>query len=180
MGRLDSATVAACEATLASSPKITDKDAISRVIMANAIGHGDTRGWERLVRRHLNEIGQSDPDLLLPYARALSKQGVSRSREVIKWSNLAMERSSIWTGDAYLSRVGQLHSLRTHAAMDLWSAAVERRVADPEKEAEEDGYRQTARQFAKEWYDFALASGQSPITAQALCASAAGTADYCK
>jgi len=182
MGRLTDEQIACLEASLAAADKQTDKDKISRVLMANAWSKGDFRSWEALVKRHLEEIDQSDPDLCYKYALYLSKKGPGRAWGVIKWADTALENRSQWVGATYKSRVYNLYKLRASAAEDLWKAAEEKHAAAPTddtKKAVEDARGQT-KTFAREWYEYAKSAGKDTTKALQLCISAAGTAEFCE
>ena len=74
----------------------------------------DNGEWARLMRRHLEEIDRSDPDMCFKYALHLSKnRGTSSAYGVIRWSESALERKSRWSGPTYTRRVYDLHKLRS-------------------------------------------------------------------
>jgi hypothetical protein len=182
LGKLNDGQIACLEGSYASAPKQTDKDKISRLLMANAYGKGDTRSWEKLIKRHLEEIDQSDPDLCYKYALHLSKGGAGRAPGVIRWSNVALENRTVWTGDTYVSRVSALYKLRAAAAQSIWKAAEEEYAKNPSEDLKkkvEDSRNQT-KVFAREWYEYMKSAGKDTTTALQLCISAAGTKDYCE
>ena len=72
LGKLTKGQINCLEERLNKESKQTSKDKISRILMANAYASGDKRTWENLVKRHLDQIDQSDPDLCYKYARHLS------------------------------------------------------------------------------------------------------------
>lgn len=136
------------------------------------------------MKRHLNSIDRSDPNLCFKYAKHLSKGGVSRAHGVIKWADYALENKSRWSGSTYTSRVYALYQLRAEAAARIW----EQRTKDlvnassnrDELQAKEEAARSRAKQYAREWLDFAKASGQDIKKPRALCVSAAGSKKFCE
>lgn len=182
LGRMSRGQIDLCEEALSAAPRMTDKDKISRVLMVNAFAKGDKATWERLVKRHLDEIDQSDPELCYKYAVHLSKGGANRANGVIRWANVALENRTVWQGDTYTSRVYTLYKLRAAAAQQLWQAAEKTHANDPSdasrKKAED--FRAQTKVLAREWYEYAKVAGKDTTTALQLCMSAAGTADYCE
>ena len=73
------------------SLKLTDKDKISRVLISDAKARGDQADWERLMKRHLEKIDRSDPNMWLMYSIHLHKRGVGKSTQVIRCSGYALE-----------------------------------------------------------------------------------------
>lgn len=159
----------------------TSKDKLSRLLMADADAKGDTEAWERLLKRHLTDISRADPDLCFVYALALSKKGIEYGEEVIRWADYALENKQKWTGDIYKKRLYDLYRLKSEAAGELWRDAEQNLIADPtdENDAKTNMYRGKAKNYAREWLDYARASGQKTDRALALCLSAAGTMAAC-
>jgi hypothetical protein len=182
MGRLSEPQVNCLEGELAAAAKMTDKGKISRVLMVNAFARGDKKEWERLVKRHLDEINQSDPDLCYKYALHLSKKGVGSSHGVIRWAEVAHENRTVWTGPTYTSRVYSLHKLKSAAAQKLWQRAESKHSSAPSDEtgANVDKYRNETKVYARAWYEYAKQAGKDTTKALQLCMSAAGTSDYCE
>jgi hypothetical protein len=182
LGKLTDGQTTCLEGAYAAATKPTDKDKISRILMANAYSKGDTKTWEKLIKRHLEEIDQSDPDLCYKYAVFLSKGGAPRATGVIRWSNVALENRTVWTGDTYVTRVSGLYKLRAAAAQSIWKAAEDAHAAAPtddtKKKVEES--RNSTKVYAREWYEYCKTAGKDTTTALQLCVSAAGTADYCE
>ena len=106
VGQLGVGRRACLEQRLSGAGSQTDKDKISRVLIIDAEYRGDRADWERLVKRHLNEISRSDPDLCLSYAHYLSS--TKRYTSVIKWSEYALENKQKWSGNAYVKKVNSL------------------------------------------------------------------------
>lgn len=182
LGKLSDGTIACLEKNYASAPKQTDKNKISRVLMANAYSKGDTAAWEKLMKRHLEEVDQSDPDLCYKYAMHLSKGGAGRASGVIKWANAALENRTVWTGDTYQTRVSSLYKLRAAAAQSQWKAAEDENAKSPSDSAKKrvDETRNQTKVLSREWYEYLKAAGKDTTIAMQLCVSAAGTKDYCE
>ncbi len=182
MGKLSPEQIACLDGALSAADKQTDKDKLSRVLMANSWAAGDHRSWETQVKRHLEEIDQSDPDLCYKYALFLSKKGAGRAWGVIKWSDVALENRTRWVGETYKSRVFNLYKFRASAAQDLWKAAEEKHASAPtdatRKEVEDA--RGRTKTFAREWYEYAKEAEKDTTSALQLCISAAGTAEFCE
>ena len=152
----------------------TTKDKVSRVLLVNAYAY-NTKDWAKLVKRHLDEVDRSDPDIAYLYAFYLYNNDKADSDEVIDWTETALERRDVWTGDVYVSRVYGLMRLRSMAGLSLWQLAEEKRIAgDKSKSPEQlDQLRNRAKTFAREWVDFAKASGRSSEQPMELCLSVA-------
>ena len=76
MGKLSVGQTQCLESSYSAAAKQTDKDDISRLLMTNAYSKGDKRTWEKLVKRHLDEVDQSDPNICYKYASYLAKKGL--------------------------------------------------------------------------------------------------------
>jgi hypothetical protein len=182
LGKLSEGQVACLNGRLQTDAKMTDKDKVSRVIMANAWAKGDKKGWEKQAKYHLEEIDQSDPDLCYKYALRLAGSGVGRASGAIHWADVALENRTVWTGDEYVSKVYGLYKMRAVAAQEMWKAAEAAHVAAPTDDTKKkmEDARNLTKVYAREWYEYAKASGKDKVPAQQLCMSAAGTADYCE
>ncbi len=185
MGKLSSGQVACLEKRVLGTKTQTTKDKISRVLLSNAEGSGNRKEWERLMRRHLEEIDRSDPNLCFKYALHLSRGGVGRAWGVIKWSDYALENKTQWSGTTYKSRVYSLNQLKAEAAMKLWQDANDKLIeAGGDNRdalaANEEKLRGMSKDFAREWLDYARASGQDTKEPMSLCVSAAGSKKYCE
>lgn len=182
LGKLTDDLIQCLEVRLANAPKMTDKKKISALLMADAWAKGNKEQWEVLVKRHLDEIDQSDPDLCYKYALHLSRQGPGRASGVIRWANVALENRMVWIGETYTSRVFSLYKVRAAASQSLWQQAEEEHKAAPTDETREkvEKYRNMTKVNAREWYEYARDAGKDSSTALQLCMSAAGTADYCE
>lgn len=169
------------EASYAAASTQTTKDKISRVLMVNAYAY-NTRTWASLVSRHLEEVDQSDPDIAYLYAFYLYNTDKAEAEEVVRWTETALERRDIWTGNVYVSRVYGLMRLRAVAANAVWELAEKERAdsgSSPEVLDRIEKNRNRTKTFAREWVDFAKVSGRSVKEPLALCLSAANLAKAC-
>ena len=184
MGRLTPVQISCLEETLTTRPPQTTKDKISRVLLINADASNNRAEWARLLRRHLNEIDRSDPDLCFQYAIYLAGGGVSRAQRVIRWADYALENKSRWMGDTFQSRVFDLYRLKAQAGNRLWEQSTVdlNNAADNREELiqQESRARGRAKTFALDWLDFARATGQDSTQAMSLCVSVAGNRNYCR
>ena len=155
------------EASYAASDVQTTKDKISRMLLVNAYAYS-TKDWAVLVRRHLDEVDRSDPDIAYLYAFYLHNNDGAESEEVIRWTDVALERRDVWTGDVYVSRVYGLLKLKSIASADAWQAAAEGGDSDSA-----DDLRNRTKTFAREWVDFAKVAGKDTAESIELCLSAA-------
>ena len=152
------------------------------LLLADAESKGDLERWQALMLRHLDEISRADPDLCYAYARHLSKKGVAEGEEVIRWADYALENKQRWSGEMYKKRVYSLYKLRAEAANELWKDAEQNLIADPtdENDAKTLRWRGKAKDYSREWLDYAEASELDPGRALAICVSAAGTKSACE
>lgn len=184
MGKLKDGQKACLEEKIRGSGTITQKDKISRVLLINAEASGSKKEWERLAKRHLEDIDRSDPNLCFKYAQHLSRGGVGRAWGVIKWADYALENKSQWSGTTYKTRVYALYQLKAEAAMKLWEDANEKLVdAGGDRDewaAKEQKYRGMAKDYSREWLDYARASSQDTKKPMSLCVSAAGSKKFCQ
>ena len=170
-GALSEDEKACLEKHYAQVPSQTTKDKISRVLMVNGYAYS-TQVWLDLVHRHLDEVDRSDPDIAYLYAYHIFNNTPERSPEVVAWTEVALERKDVWTGDQFVSRVYGLMKLRTTAAVHLWKTA-EEAAAKSGDLAESEAARTTVKSYAREWMDFARVAGRSTDEAAAMCISAA-------
>lgn len=182
IGTLTAENQACLETKITLSSKQTERDKVSRVLMANADGNGDINEWMRLTSRHLEEIDRSDPDICFRYALTLSRTGtLEDGDEVMRWIDYALENKQNWEGPTYMARVYNLLRLRAETATRQWIDAEQdyqdERSDDTMALAEE--YRGLAKNTAREWLDYAKVSSQSTDRAYALCQAAAGSPNFC-
>jgi len=182
MGQLSNGQIECLEARIVSTSRMTEKDKVSRVLIMDAETKGNRAKWEALMKRHLEEIDRSDPDLCFKYAVFLSRKGVGRAHGVIRWADYALENKSRWSGGTFVSRVYALNKLKAEGANRIWQSAEEAYVADrsDENEAKAQKYRDLTKVYAREWLDYARSSSQDTKNAMALCVSAAGNRQYCE
>lgn len=181
MGQLGPERRKCLEGSLAGAGAQTQKNKISRVLLSDAEARADKADWERLMKRHLEDIDRSDPNLCMKYAIHLSRGGVSRSHGVIKWADYALDNKQQWTGATYTKNVNNLYKLRAVAAKRLWEDAEAKFVADrnDENEGAAAKFRGQAKDYAREWLDYARASGSDTKEPLGLCVSAAGNKEFC-
>ncbi len=182
MGSLSTAQTKCLEGRLTTESLQTTKAKISLVLINNAEGKGDKTEWERLVKRHLEDIDRSDPDLCYKYSLQLSRGGAGRATGVIRWADYSLENKAKWTGNTYKSRVYALERLKTEAANKLWQDAEATYTTEhtDENEAKSTKYRGMTKDYAREWLDYAKASTQDTKAAMEYCVSAAGTTAFCE
>lgn len=177
VGALDEAQKGCLEQRYADVKVQTTKDKISRVLLVNAYAYS-TKYWAQLARRHLDEVDRSDPDIAYLYAFYLYNTDKKNAEEVIKWTEVALERRDVWSGDVYVSRVYGLYKLRSFAANARWSEA-EDRTARGETGLNTDKLRNEVKVYSREWLDFAKVAGRDTTESAALCLSAAMKALAC-
>jgi hypothetical protein len=184
MGRLRPEQTSCLEAAIEAGGSQTTKDKMSRVLLINADASNNRTEWARLIRRHLNLIDRSDPDLCFQYAIYLAGGGVSRAERVIRWADYALENKTRWSGTTFQSRVFDLHRLKAQAGNRLWEQTTVdlNNAADNREELIqlEARARGRAKTFALDWLDFARATGQESSQAMSLCVSVAGNRNYCR
>jgi hypothetical protein len=180
-GELTPELAACLETRLTDEKQQTTKDKISRLLMVNADTKGDVAEWTHLAARHLEDIDRSDPDLCFKFALVLSRGGIEDADLVLKWSDYALENKHQWEGPTYMSRVYNLLRLRAETATRLWHDAEADFIDDRSEENAEtaERYRGQAKDFAREWLDYARTSAQPVDRAVAICESAAGNASFC-
>jgi hypothetical protein len=182
LGSITQGQAACLENRLKTERLQTTRSQISRILLINAESAGDSASWEVLMARHLEEIDRSDPDMCFRYAIHLFRSDIDSQEESIKWSGYALENKQNWEGDAFIKKVSGLYKLRAESAAKLWQHAEGLYSTEPTGENEEMAreYRGLAKDFAREWLDYARASGIPTERAFNMCVAAAGTADFCK
>jgi len=170
------------EGRLAGGAAQTQKNKISRVLIADAEGRRDQADWERLMKRHLEDIDRSDPNLCFKYSIHLSRGGAARAHGVIRWADYALENKSSWKGASYTRNVYGLYKLRGQAANRLWQSAEKKFVADRSdvNKGKAERYRDMTKNYSREWLDYAKASSQDTKAPLALCVSASGNREFCE
>lgn len=102
---------------------------------------------------------------------------------MIKWSEAALANKHQWSGGEFKKNVNALYGMRASAANQLWMDADAKLTSEntPENKSKAENYRGQAKNFAKEWLDYARASGQSTKAAMSLCVSATqGDVGFCQ
>lgn len=177
-GALTDAQKDCLEAAYGRADQQTAKNKISRVLLVNAYAYS-TSYWAQLMQRHLDEVERSDPDLA--YLWAFYKYNTEpdvNADEVVQWTETALERKDVWTGDVFVSRVYGLMKLRAIAASRMWQTAEEKRAAGASNDGI-DELRNNAKTYAREWVDFAAVSGRDTEESLAVCLAAATQAKAC-
>ena len=169
MGQLSDEQISCLEKRINSNEPLTEKRKVSRVLINNAQTKGDQSSWEKIVKRHLENLDQSDPNLCFAYAIYVSRKGTSYATQVIRWSDKALENKNQFSSGAdFTKKVYQLYKLRTMAAQKLWLEA--EATKDQEKITK---YKGMTKDYSREWLDYAKASKQSIKEPFSLCVSAA-------
>jgi hypothetical protein len=181
IGQLSNDDVRCLETRIAQDALQTQRDKVSRVLMVNAEGRGDMAEWMTLAARHLEVVDRSDPDLCFRYALLLARGEVEDAEVALRWADYALENKHVWQGPAYKQRVYALLGLRADLAARLWLDAEQTYVEDRSDEAEAlaSRWRGGAKDFAREWLDYARVSGQATAQPGVLCRSAAGNDGFC-
>ncbi len=181
MGKLSDAEIRCLDKQLRDAERMTVKDKISRVLLADAWAKQDEHRWEGVARRQLEEIDRSDPDMCYKFALYLSGKGPDRMDEALKWANVALENRSMWTGDLHVKRVYSLYKLKALAAQKNWGYLEDQLAKSPSVEAEDAvrEMRNLTKTLSREWLEYARSAGKDPTVAMNLCVSAAGTSGFC-
>jgi len=171
-GSLSDDEIDCLEAGFDKATKQTDRSKISRVLVANAMVT-DTDEWMRLVRRHLDEVEQSDPDISYLYATHLFNQDDPDYAAVIKYADLAWDRrADRWEGKTFTTRSHHLLRLKALARVKAWESAEENAVGgNDDKKALAEKRKVEAHAAAREWLDFDRASEFSWKEAAHVCVS---------
>lgn len=181
VGQLTNNDLSCLETRIAQDTLQTLRDKVSRVLMVNAEGRGDMAEWMTLAARHLEVIDRSDPDLCFRYALLLARGEVEDAEVALRWADYALENKHVWQGPAYKQRVYALLGLRADLASRLWLDAEQTYVEERGDDAEvlASRWRGGAKDFSREWLDYARVSGQSTTQPGVLCRSAAGNDGFC-
>ncbi|TVQ89950.1 MAG: hypothetical protein EA397_13395 [Deltaproteobacteria bacterium] len=186
MGKLTDGEIRCLDRTLRESDRQTYKNKVSRVLMADAFAKKNDDRWEAVVRRHLNDIDRSDPDLCYKFAAFMAKRvtnkGPDAADEVMKWADVALENKQVWSGDAYVKRVHNLYKIKAVAAYQKWEWLEAKFKKDPTAEVSKarEESRNEAKNLAREWLAYAKDAGLDQADAYNRCVSAAGTSEFCQ
>jgi hypothetical protein len=181
MGKLKDGEIRCLDDTLKAAELQTFKDKISRVLMSDAWAKQDHHRWEALVRRHLNEVDRSDPNLCYKFSLYLSKASGEFADESMHWIDVALENRRHWSGPTFTRRVNSLRKLKAYAAQKKWQWLEEKYARTPTEEARVDSSkaRNEAKTYAREWLEYAKEAGKDYTQALQLCISASGTEAFC-
>jgi len=182
MGKLTDGEIRCLSKTLIDSERQTHKDKLSRVLMADAYAKKNDDRWETIVRRHLNDIDRSDPDLCYKFSVFMSKKGPQSADEVMKWADVALENKHVWDGSQYVKRVSSLYKVKAVAALRKWEWMEEEYLKAPSEQAtkgKEDA-RNEAKTLAREWLGYLKSASLDQSAAMQVCVSAAGTDAFCQ
>ena len=171
VGRLSAEQTSCLEASLASADALQDKVERSLMLIQNAWS-ADKGAWERLTRRHLSEIDDSDPDLAYRFARVQMRKGAAGAPDVLRWTAAAQKNKTRWTGASYRKNVYDLHKLETMAQQSLWKAS-EQGGGDVASAQE------ATRRAARDWVLFAESADLDANTPLTVCLAAGGERDWC-
>ena len=154
-----------------ASEPVTIRARASTLLITDAQTRGDNNEWERLVKRHLQSIEKSQPDMCLSYALYLSQKGASRASQVIKWSEVALTNKHLWSGDA---RVQKVTPLPTPCVCRQLTVAAMSGTFVKERSAKSKPKRKIGevKPVFRRWLDFARAAGSDTSQALQLCVSA--------
>jgi hypothetical protein len=100
-------------------PDERQKDKISRTLIANAYAAGNDPEWARLVQRHLDEVDNTDADLLYKWVLYLYRPDIKDWHGALAWSDKVLEHQAEWTGDVLKQRLTGLYKVRTGARWKL-------------------------------------------------------------
>ncbi len=182
LGQLSPGQALCLEGRLKTERLQTTKNKISRLMIVNAEVKGDMGEWEVLMHRHLEDIDRSDPDLCMRYAVFLHRQNdLETAEDAVRWADVALENKQLWEGEAHVRKVSGLLRLRAEAAHRLWNAAEQsyRKETTAENDRAVREFRGWAKDYSREWLDYARAAGGKTDTAYQLCRTAAGTESFC-
>lgn len=183
MGQMMPGEAFCLEAAITEDDSLVRNDKRSRLLIANAQARNDQVEWERLVRRHLEKISVGDPDMCLVYAKHHFRLYQADSKvDAIKYANYGLDNKGSLKGSQFVRRVYDLHKIRTMAALDMWKRHDEQYLLKRRAKADEEAerWRNQAKEYAREWLDYAQAASYEVKTAQQACMNAAGTKSYCE
>lgn len=171
-GSLEEQQITCLELGYLNAKTQTDKGKISRVLMANAYV-SNTVEWARLVKRHLDEVEQSDPDITYLYANYLFNKAEPDYRGTVRFADLAYERrADSWEGDTFTIRSHHLLRLRTFARIKLWEEGEKAAMGGSEQaKTRAEELKTQAHASAREWLDFDRVSRESWLRAAEACIS---------
>ena len=98
MGELSASLSSCLEARIRLSSIVTEKDRMSRLLVTNAQVARNTDQWEKLMRRHLEQIDRSDPNMTFAMTAYLFNKGAEFYVEALRWADYAVENRQRWEG----------------------------------------------------------------------------------
>ena len=102
----------------------TEKSKLSLLLINNSFNAKDFTYWENRLRRHLQNIDRSDPDMTLAFSVFLRKKGAEYYEEALSWTDYTMETRQSWSsGNQFVQKSNNLYRLRESFALELWSLA---------------------------------------------------------
>jgi hypothetical protein len=183
MGSLGELRVQCVEERITSSTRQTERDKLSRILLYDAEVRKASEEWADLMKRHLEDIDRSDPDLCFKYAIYLSRNNQDEGYEIIRWINYALENKDKWSAKLYVQRNDALQRLRTTTAYSMWRNSMDQLVdeggVNPELERDAEKFRGWTKEYSREWLQYARNAGRDTHKAMQICSSAAGTSTYC-
>ena len=126
--------------------------------------------WENQLRRHLQNIDRSDPDMTLAFSVFLRKKGAEYYEEALSWTDYTMETRQSWSsGNQFVQKSNNLYRLRAELALELWSLAEDRYTQDRTNESDQLSReaRGLAKDLSREWLDYAR---QAELAKGLICA----------
>lgn len=162
----------------AGSTAQTERSALSRVLLADALAKGDIDAQASLLSHHLAKIDQSDPDLCMHYAKIQGRKG--RYAQGIRWADTALENRDSWSGPNFVKTVSGVYKFRAGMANRLWQRRAEDIGTSVEKDEAAEQARALTKTLAREWLDYVRSAGVDDSVAMELCVSAAGSRKFCK
>ncbi len=133
--------------------------------------------YERYQRLYFEELDRSDADLLLNFADHLYRKGPQtddRHREVIKWSERALEQKQQWQSTAFVRNTDRAHEIRARSAYTLWSNEMARSSKGSVKSSNR------AKVAVSDWLAYRISIGKDATDPRNLCRSVTGSADSCE
>jgi hypothetical protein len=183
MGALGELRIQCVEDRITNSPRQTERDKLSRILLYDAEIRKASDEWADLMKRHLEDIDRSDPDLCFKYAIYLSRNNADEGHEIIRWINYSLENRDKWKATLYVQRNDALQRLRAQTAYKMWRDTSDRLVAsggaNVEIERDAEKFRGWTKEYAREWLLYAQSAGRDTTKAMQICSSAAGTSTYC-
>ncbi len=159
---------------------LTERDRLGRMLLVHHLTGckrgGDCGAFEDFQRYFLQEIGRSDASMLYSWANYLwqtDRSSESHLRDVILWSERALERKDQWEPVTFVERVDRMYEVRARANYRLWSQVEAN--GDPRAGKARD----RARASIVDWLHNRQQLGSSQSEPRQLCASVMGSESAC-